>query len=97
MPRVRRSTKRTGEIVESQFRFCPTEQMRIFVGICDECEDKKCPISRAKLDKKIQRRLKDKARRRKKKIAAEQKKLDELGLTRNLLLKPEDIEDGNNP
>lgn len=90
MPRVRRSAKRTGEVV-SQYRFCPVDQMRVHVAICEKrCEDMNCPISRAKMEKKWRRNLQARARRKKKKIEAEQKKLDEQGLTRNLLLRPED-------
>lgn len=97
MPRVRRNIKRTDEAVESKYRFCPVKKMRLFVGICeDKCEDKKCPISRAKMDKKAKKRLQAATSRRKKKIAEEQKQFDDLGLTRNLLLKPEDIVGGSN-
>ncbi len=48
------------------------------------------------MEEKRHIKLQSRARRQKKKIAAEQKKLDALGLTRNLLLKPEDRVDGDN-
>jgi len=95
MPRLRRKTERAAEVVESKFRFCKIQGLRVFIGICEEkCEEKDCPIVRVRLEKKMKRKLQARARRQKKKIEAEQKKLDKLGLTRNLLLKPEDINDG---
>lgn len=91
MPRVRSKSKRSTEVVESKFRFCHITKKSVFKGICEEkCEDKNCPISRAKIDAQLKKKMKAAARRRKKKIEKEQKKLDNLGLTRNLLLKPED-------
>jgi len=69
--------------------------MRVFVGICEKtCIDINCPIARARRDAEIQKRLRVVERVQRKKIEVEQKKLDDQGMTRNLLLRPEDRKDG---
>ena len=97
MPRMRRVTKRSDSLVvhESPFRFCPIHKNRVFTVICEKkCEEKNCPIVRKRMDVELAKKIKAMEKRRRKKIEKEQKSLDELGETRNLLLKPEDRNDG---
>lgn len=89
MPRVRRKNVRTTKKqtkVENKFRWCPIKKLRYAKVICEErCMDKKCPIVREKLEKI-----------RKAKLKKERKKFEKEGISRNLLLKPEDRKDGSN-
>ncbi len=92
MPRVRSKVNGNGEL--SKYRFCKIRGQRIFKGICEEvCVDKKCSIVRIRLDAQREKKKEANLRRRKKEIAKEQKKLDNMGVTRNILLRPEDRED----
>ena len=84
MPRVRRKNvrvKRTkGPKIESNYRWCPVLQFRVFKGICEErCRHYSCSVYR-----KIRKARRDAEIERKK------KELEDAGITRSLLLKPED-------
>ena len=74
--------------VDGNYTVCKLTKKCVYKGVCmEKCTNKKCPIIREKLDKKRNAAIK----RRKKKLEKEQKKLEEQGgVTRNLLLRPED-------
>jgi CelD/BcsL family acetyltransferase involved in cellulose biosynthesis len=63
----------------------------VYKGICEKkCDEKKCPTVISRLDKEMRKKLKAAEKRQRKKIEKEQQRLEALGETRNLLLKPED-------
>lgn len=71
--------------IESNYRWCPIEKYRVHKNICgNRCKKYNCPIYREILKK-------DKVRELKKK----KKKFEEEGITRSLLLKPEDRINGD--
>jgi len=73
--------------VGGNYAVCKLTKKQVYKGICmQKCMDKKCPIVIEKLDKKRKEALKRKV----KKLKKEQAKIDEEGVTRNLLLRPED-------
>lgn len=98
MPRVRcKSTRSGNDAVESNFRWCPSQKMRVFKGICEKkCEDRKCPIALKRLDKERKKKEKAAQKRRHKKLKKEMEKWDKDGQLLNSLLKPEDRKDGSN-
>jgi hypothetical protein len=76
---------------KSRFHYCTINNNRVFIGFCEErCEESRCPIVIARRNVEIKERLKRVEIKRRKQIEKEQKKLDDLGGTRNLLLRPED-------
>lgn len=91
MSRVRGKTTRSDTTIESNFRWCQSQKMRVFIGICEtKCEDRKCPIALMRLDKEREKKEKAAQKRRHRKLKKEMKKWDEDGKLLNSLLKPED-------
>lgn len=88
MSRVRRKNARINKKqpkIESKFRWCPIRKLRYAKVICEErCMNMKCSVVRKKIEEQ-----------RKKELKKEEKKFNKKGITRNLLLKPEDRKDGN--
>ena len=63
----------------SNYTFCTINGYRIHIEVCKKCNESRCLVNK--------QRLKEQRRKvYKKKV----KKLDEAGVTRSLLLKPED-------
>jgi hypothetical protein len=95
MPKVRSKTERSTCPIghkESKYRHCKMKKGFIMPKvICEQkCDNKKCPIVKAILKEKRLEKLEKKKASQERKLVKERKKLGLEGITRNLLLRPED-------